>query len=468
MLLRRTPTLRRLPTRLATTTGLQRRLISGSPAGGSIAATAAADAVWTPITGVQNLLVGVQAATDAPWWVTIGGCALALRVAILPAVFIQVRETRRLLALRPQLLAVRDETAEIASPNARLWARVSKMYAVCRSKGVRPLRVVGLPLVQIPLLLTLVVSVRRMLLPDSPWADAMAHGGALWFRDLGAPDATAVVPVLSLLVLMANFQLASHGSRSGLLYGVRNVFQAGSVVALPFYAELSSGVFMYIIPNSAFSLLQTTLVRRFMPLPVAASARQVAATTRTPNAASDTSSSRVGRDDDATPALPEPAVGAAGPADVEVATANTVMSEAERECRGRIAVDALDVEAHVLLSKVLLRAKRVDEAVAHLWPLVKEQAIPRDASAPIRFQLGLALGLQEQHEVAEPLFEQVLQLEPGFVEAWLCLASTRAALGRVDTAVEALDKAAELRPEIGGFVTKEKERLLTPGGGDMR
>jgi len=40
-----------------------------------------------------------------------------------------------------------------------------------------------------------------------------------------------------------------------------------------------------------------------------------------------------------------------------------------------------------------------------------------------RWQLALALSLQEQHEPAEALLEQVLTLEPTFAEAVLCLCS---------------------------------------------
>ena len=146
------------------------------------------------------------------------------------------------------------------------------------------------------------------------------------------------------------------------------------------------------------------------------------------------------------------------------------MSEEEAECRRRLAADPSSVEAHVALSKLLLRARRPEEAVAHLWPAI--QAAPREASAPLRFQLGLATALQGQHDAAEPLFEQVLTLEPTFVECLLwcarallwggmrvepaltrtprvesrSLASTQEALGKREEARQTLERAAELRP----------------------
>ena len=67
---------------------------------------------------------------------------------------------------------------------------------------------------QLPLLIGLIVSVRRMLLPESPYAEQMASGGAFFCRDLTAPDPTYVLPVASLLMLIANLQLSGLGSRS--------------------------------------------------------------------------------------------------------------------------------------------------------------------------------------------------------------------------------------------------------------
>ena len=52
------------------------------------------------------------------------------------------------------------------------------------------------------------------------------------------------------------------------------------------------------------------------------------------------------------------------------------------------------------------------------------------ASAPLRYQLALALGVQKQFEAAEPLLEQVLELEPTFTEASLALVSVLRAQGK--------------------------------------
>ena len=43
---------------------------------------------------------------------------------------------------------------------------------------------------------------------------------------------------------------------------VRDLVQGVSLVAFPFYAQLPSGVFMYWIPNSLWSLAQGALVRQ--------------------------------------------------------------------------------------------------------------------------------------------------------------------------------------------------------------
>uniref|UniRef100_A0A7S3C2G9 Uncharacterized protein n=1 Tax=Haptolina ericina TaxID=156174 RepID=A0A7S3C2G9_9EUKA len=139
------------------------------------------------------------------------------------------------------------------------------------------------------------------------------------------------------------------------------------------------------------------------------------------------------------------------------------------ELREEIRLTPLHVEAHVKLSKLLLKEMRLGEAVAHLWPAIQDT--PREHSAPLRFQLGLALALQQQPDAAEPLLEQVLQLEPGFVEAEICLSNCQAAQGKFASAATSLRRAAALRPEIADWCESQSVQLRAQaeregGGGD--
>lgn len=451
----------------------QHRNLSSSSQG---AAAASVITSLNPLTLTQEALAFTQAATGAPWWLVLAGSAVSLRVAILPAVLLQVRETRRLLALAPLFAQHRQQVAHIQVPAERARALLGKMRAECDARGVRPLRVVGLPLMQIPFLIGLIVAVRRMLLPGAPHREDLARGGAYWFPNLTAPDPTAMLPLASLLLLVTNLQIgltrpASTGGGIGLFTILRNVFQAGSIVAFPFYAELPAGVFMYWIPNSSFSLVQTALVRRIYP-PAAMAASPPSQHAMRRATASVAPAATVSGTSHLAPA-PAAARGIAAPAPAtnfgdgaissrasgfaSSAAGTTEVTAEELELRTRLTAHPLEIETHVQLSKLLLRAQRPAEAVDHLWPAV--QSVPQEQSAPLRFQLALALGVQEQHEAAEPLLEQVLQLEPGFVECLLCLSGTQEALGKSKDAVATLEQVAELKAELREWCEREIVRI---------
>ncbi|KAL3915361.1 MAG: hypothetical protein SGPRY_007252 [Prymnesium sp.] len=89
------------------------------------------------------------------------------------------------------------------------------------------------------------------------------------------------------------------------------------------------------------------------------------------------------------------------------------------EARGymeKIAQNPHDVESHVKLSKILLARRQTEQAVAHLWPAV-----------------------------------QVLELEPEFPEAWICLSNCQQALGKLEEAADSLVRVSTLRPDIADW-----------------
>ena len=436
----------------------------------SSAAASSSTAGFGPVSLAVEGLAAVQLSTGLPWWAAISGGAVALRVALLPALWYQLRETRRFVALRPRFAVLRAEAASIKDPAARANAFLRSVWRTARAEGVQPLAVVGMPLVQIPLLLLAVIAVRRLMMDSaSPHAAALERGGTAWFTDLTKPDANKVLPIVAVTLVVANMQLAFQASRSPLWSFLRDAVQGLSVVAFPFYAELPAGVFMYWLPNSLWSLAQSVAVRRtnaslslrgLTPASLASASRvpspQTAPTVpATPAVAAAApvvpavvSSASVAPISPAAPAASAaPAAPAAPPAappapetDAEVVSLRESIAKAE-------ASGDLEpwVVAHVQLSKRLMGSSRVADAVTHLWPAV--QAAPREASGPLRFQLALALALQEQHAAAEPLLRQVLELEPSFTKASLALVSVLHAQGKTAPALELVEEIAAANPE---------------------
>ena len=107
----------------------------------------------------------------------------------------------------------------------------------------------------------------------------------------------------------------------------------------------------------------------------------------------------------------------------------------------------------------MLRQQRAADAVDLLWPALK--AVPQPASGPVRFHLALALSLQGQHEAAEALLLQVLELDPAFTHASICLSTCQQQQGKLAAAIETLQRVAQAQPDIAAWCTAQVEELRT-------
>lgn len=219
------------------------RRFSGAAAAGGAAASAGAPsgAAVASLGAPAQFVAAAQAATGAPWWLAIGGSAIVLRVALLPLLWYQLRESRRLAAMTPQLRAIRLECASLSPLPRRAWTTAGRMYRACRAASVQPLALVAVPLLQISVLVYSVVSVRRMVLPGSPLAAQMQQGGPRWHPDLTRADGRWWLPAASTVLLLANLQLAIPAAASPLMRSARNAWQAAAVVALPMFGGLPAG-----------------------------------------------------------------------------------------------------------------------------------------------------------------------------------------------------------------------------------
>ena len=213
---RRRPRARPLIPTLRTTRGLS----GAATAGGAVAAAS--------LGAPAQFVIAAQAATGAPWWLAIGGSTVALRFGLLPLLFYQLRETRRLAALRPGLVAIRQECMSLSPLPHRAWTTASRMYRYCRGASVQPLALIVIPLLQIPILIYSVVCVRKMVLPSSPLAHEMRSGGPAALRDLTRADASWLLPTVSTCLLLANLQISIPATASPFWGFARNLWQVNT------------------------------------------------------------------------------------------------------------------------------------------------------------------------------------------------------------------------------------------------
>lgn len=256
-------------------------LAAGAPDAGLVAA-AAADG-WSPLAAVQSALVLAHDASGLPWWATIAAGTLAMRLVVLPAVLYQQRQHARFAHLRPLLRAVSESCQHIESRPKRQAAALAGMWRVCVENGVHPLSLFAGSIVQLPVFLVCIFSVRRLLASardaaaaggDAGGSSGFAEGGALWFADLTAADPTATLPLLTLGTFLLTTEAANRPAAAGgagaeqparglplWLDYLRKRLQDLGVIALPAVAALPSGVFMYWLPNNLISLAQSAALR---------------------------------------------------------------------------------------------------------------------------------------------------------------------------------------------------------------
>ena len=239
----------------------------------------------------------MQAATGLPWWATIASSTIFVRTALFPLVRSQIIHGRKLGQTIPELnflfQLLRQRLSGLKASSAVGRKEIFKIFTVffrgvgaCfRLHDVKLSRILGLPLINLAVFVTFIMSIRDMIIGDHEY-DALFTEELFWLDGLHMKDKTMLLPIgavaMSYIALEVSFA-ASTASR--LLLLIKDVLQCGFILFLPYVAPLPAGVFFYWIPSSAVGMLQTLLLRRPMfmrimgipPLPVAANAMSAVA-----------------------------------------------------------------------------------------------------------------------------------------------------------------------------------------------
>ncbi|KAL0730979.1 hypothetical protein Bca4012_027073 [Brassica carinata] len=188
---------------------LHRRLFSSLPSGApepgpefTIASQdiiIADDSSSLPVLAVVDFLDGFHQFTGLPWWMIIASSTVAVRLALLPLLVLQLKKLKRISELLPQLPMPIPE-----SPTLRGSIDQFSLF-------LKESRAIGCPSflwffsylsVQLPCFFLLMASIRKMSLDGHPGFDS---GGALWFQNLSDLPAGSFGPVFPILIAVFHY-----------------------------------------------------------------------------------------------------------------------------------------------------------------------------------------------------------------------------------------------------------------------
>ena len=172
--------------------------------------------------------------------------------------------------------------AASAAAEASRLAAARELLALFRERGCHPLRsLVALPLVAPALILSIFFSIDNLCLKEP----AMATEGLLWFPSLLAADSTNLLPILSALTWLVNFESGvgarDYHDRLEVKSRVRTLAATTWMLA----ANLPAGVHLFWIVSNSFAIARGRVVgldrvRAALGIPLAAEVAAAAAEQR--------------------------------------------------------------------------------------------------------------------------------------------------------------------------------------------
>jgi len=170
---------------------------------------------------IQSGLSDLHEVTGLPWWATIATTTLAVRASLLPLVVYQMHASTRFFKVQPQFMhlysLLQQTLKKMETEPFRAKADKCKLcyrgfQSVWRKGDCHPLKLFATPIVHIPLFLTFIFSVRDMI--RNTRVDGLTDGGALWFTDLTAADASGAMTLIAVSLTYLNLELA-FGANKG-------------------------------------------------------------------------------------------------------------------------------------------------------------------------------------------------------------------------------------------------------------
>lgn len=220
--------------------------------------------IWSWLSPVFKVVAGWiiagQALTGMPWLYYLISLGFGVRLALAPLMVRQMVVINKMSQAGPGMRVV----AQLFKHSklglfSRGKAAALSCYAMARETKVNLLAFYFYNLVQLPVFVIMVMSIRKV----SHEHDALTGAGIWWFKDLNAADPYMILPLVATAL---NYYNLGHGinkeNEKWLINRFRSFFQVLQFLHLPFTHVWPAGSFVYWIASSSFVLLQNRLMRK--------------------------------------------------------------------------------------------------------------------------------------------------------------------------------------------------------------
>jgi YidC/Oxa1 family membrane protein insertase len=212
---------------------------------------------YTPVGFLEATLEAINVFSGLPWWGTIALTTVIVRVAMLPIIVKLQKASARFHNVKPEMESITKklERAKETQDPIALQAASSQMMDLYKKHNINPLKILALPMLQAPVMISFFIALRDMSsLPVPQFLD----GGLSWFTNLAVADPTWALPVLSSLGFLAIMELGSELGKSGSTQppAVKNFLRLTIPLMTYFTLDLPSAVHLYWICSNFFSVVQ--------------------------------------------------------------------------------------------------------------------------------------------------------------------------------------------------------------------
>lgn len=211
---------------------------------------------------VQHLLEWLHVTVDIPWWGAIALGAITLRVILFPAMIYNRKvaiNTRNHMPTIARLQAKIGDSRALGN-NLEVARRTMELTEYMKRNDVKLRRMFFMPAIQVPLLFSVYLAIRRM--SELP-VESMKTGGLGWFTDLTVADPFYILPASTALSILLMFELGAESQKAkDLTHTMKWVMRGVPVLVFIVTCKFASGIAFYWSVNNLISLISLGILKQ--------------------------------------------------------------------------------------------------------------------------------------------------------------------------------------------------------------